>query len=74
MKRIFDNEKDELVVSFNETPELKEAVYQRVLQFFHEQGTYSGESIMQSDGPQLDAPELLSYLADELFKFEVNYE
>lgn len=57
-------------MSFIETPELKEKVYQSVLNWYINQGYFSGESIMQSDDPIIDAPNLLSDIADDLFKFK----
>lgn len=60
-------------VSFNETTELKEKVYQSVLKWYLKQGHFSGESIMQSDEPIIDAPNLLSDIADDLFKFKIEY-
>lgn len=61
-------------VSFDETPELKEKVYQSVLNWYIKQGHFSGESIMQSDEPIIDAPEFLSDVADDLFKFKYLYD
>ncbi|MEO6305111.1 MAG: hypothetical protein ABIP51_18275 [Bacteroidia bacterium] len=57
-------------VSFEETAELKEQVYQKVLEWFIEQGHFSGEGIMQADDPIINAPVLLSDIADDLFKFK----
>jgi hypothetical protein len=64
---------DDMTVTFEETDELKSQVYEKVLQFFLDMGAFSGESIMQSDDPQLEAPELLSDLADYHFRFQVEY-
>lgn len=65
--------KEDLCVKFEETPELKESVYDRVLKFFLDHDAYYGEVIMQSDDPQIEAPVLLSDIADGLFKFDVEY-
>lgn len=48
-----------------------EDVQDRILAWFKEHECFSGESIMQSDEPQLTAADLLSGLADEVFQFEV---
>ena len=64
---------DDMVVEFDETPELKEEVYNRVLGFFIKMEAFSGESIMQSDEPQIEAAPFLSDLADDVFKFDVDW-
>lgn len=51
----------------------RDAVYRKVLQFFIDNQCYSGESIMQSDAPQIESPELLADLADNVFKFNVEW-
>ena len=61
-------------VSFEETPELKEEVYQRVLAWYVKHDSFLGESIMQSDNPQIDAPVFLSDLADDVFKFKYKHD
>lgn len=52
----------------------RDEVFERVLAFFLKHESFSGECIMQSDNPQIYAPELLSELADEVFKFETEYD
>lgn len=59
------------IVSFEETPELKEKVYQNVLAWIKKHDAYHGEVIMQDDDCIISAPDLLSDIVDELFKFEV---
>lgn len=61
------------VVEFDDTPELRDAVFEKVLKFFTDHGAFTGEAIFQSDGPQIDGPDLLSDLADDLFKFNVEW-
>jgi len=54
----------DLLVTYDDSPEVQAEVFQRLLDWFHEHQCYSGESIMQCDAPQLTAPELLSDIAD----------
>jgi len=63
----------DMIITFEETEELKQAVYDRVLKFYLDMEAFSGESIMQSDNPQMEAPILLSDIADGLFQFDVKY-
>jgi hypothetical protein len=49
-------------------------VYEKMLKWFIAQGAYSGEIIWQSDRCMERAPEILTELAEEVFKFDVDYE
>jgi len=71
MKRTI--EQKDIRITFNETEELKQAIYDRVLKFFVDMESFWGESIMQSDNPQIEAPIVMSDIADDLFKFDVEY-
>ncbi len=61
-------------VSFEDTQEMRDAVFERVIAFYMKHEAFSGESIMQCDGPQIDAPDLLADLADETLKFHVKWK
>lgn len=65
---------DDFTIEFNQTDELKEAVFERVMQYFKEHESFSGESIVQSDDPTIDAPYVMADIADRIckFKFEWN--
>lgn len=62
---------DDLRVTIDENSTLKEAIADKVLAFFQKHGMWSGEQIMQSDAPQIDAPRLLSEIADEVLHAKV---
>lgn len=64
---------DWATVEYKSDQETKDALFDAVIAFFKEHQSFTGESIMQSDGPQIDAPVLLSNLADDILKFEVTY-
>lgn len=65
--------KDGYTVSYQKTPELIEAVFNKVMAYYHKYGAYHGECIMQSDNPQIEAAPLLADIADDLIKFEIKY-
>ncbi len=65
---------DDFIATYNDDQEAKDAVFASVIEFFKKHETFSGESIMQSDGPLLDAPEYLSSLADDILGFEVEWK
>lgn len=61
-------------VEYEETQEVKDAVFEAVIGFFKEHEAFNGECIMQSDDPIIYAPELLSEIADNIIEFKVEYE
>ncbi len=61
---------DDFIVKYDETPELKEKVYQAVLEYYKKHQAYAGEVIIQNDECQINAPSVLADIADELFKFK----
>lgn len=62
-------DKYDYLYEFNETAELKELVYQKVLNWFKEHNSFHSETIMQNDDTLIDAPELLSDICDN-FNFK----
>lgn len=65
-----DKIKDNYTLSFDNSQEAKERIFDMLLAFFEEHEAYSGESICQSDSPQIEAPNLLSDIAEKGFKFK----
>lgn len=65
---------EDYTATFDDSEEAKQAVFQKLLTFFTFHEAFSGESVMQCDGPQIAAPELLSEIADEIFKFKVEHK
>lgn len=61
------------IVTYEDTPEMHKKVFDHLIAWFHSHGHYSGESIMQSDTPQITAPEMLSDLADDVINFETKW-
>lgn len=55
------------------TEEKKRLIVERVLQFFGEHECWSGESVMQCDAPQIDGPEFLADLVDDVLKPKVEW-
>lgn len=61
------------IVEFDDTPEMRQELFDKVLAFYFEHESFSGEGIMQSDGPLIAAPELISDIADDIFKFKTTW-
>lgn len=55
------------------TVEARDDVFNAVLNFFIEHQSFSGETIVQNDIIQIEAPEFLAKLA-EIFQFEVKWK
>lgn len=67
-------ENDERIVTFRVNQEVKDAVFARVLEFFEEQDQFSGEGLHQSDNCLIEAPSVMSDIADKILKFNVHYK
>lgn len=65
---------DDAIVEYEDTQEIRDAVFGRVMEYFNEYECYSGEIIHQSDNPQIHAPSVMSDIADEIIKFQYIYE
>lgn len=70
----FDWANERCIIKYEDTPETREKLTKRLLEFFFYTHAFSGESIYQSDMPQLEAPELLADIADNIFKFDCKWE
>lgn len=62
---------EDYVVKYQATNEIKDAVFNAVLKYFKDHQAFSGEVIMQNDDCVIDAPEVMSSIADDIIKFEV---
>lgn len=59
-------------VSFTETEELKQQIFEKVIKWIEEHKAYHGESIHQNDDCLIDAPDLISDIVDNCFEFKFN--
>lgn len=58
------------VVRYNCDQRTKDMLFDKMLQWFIEQESFNGESIMQSDSLLIDGPDLLSEIAEDVFDFD----
>jgi len=63
-------QKPDYTLTYKNDEETRNKVFNRVIKYFLENESYSGESIYQMDQPQIDAIELVANLADEIIKFK----
>lgn len=61
-------QKDGYRVLYQDTPEIREKVFARVMQYFKEHDTYTGEGIHQTDNCIIDAPNVMSDIADDILE------
>ena len=63
----------EFVVKYQDNPEVHRKVFDYLLKnFFIKHKVFDGETIVQSDVPQIEGPGVLAEIAD--FLFDVDYE
>lgn len=56
-------------VTYKDDQNTRDIVFEKVLAFFLRLECFNGECCVQNDDPQLEAPELLAKLADDVFQF-----
>ncbi len=59
------------IVRYNDDKLTRDIVFRRIVDFFLKTGCFNGECCLQNDICQLEAPELLAGLADDILQFEV---
>jgi hypothetical protein len=62
---------EDFVVEYDDSEQVRDRVFNRLMEFLHEHNLYNGEVILQSDSIQLDAPDFLADLIDNVIQFEV---
>jgi hypothetical protein len=67
-------ETEDLEVTCNDDQPARDALFERVMQFFKETELFWGESVAQSDRTGELAPELLADIADNILQFKVGHK
>lgn len=67
-------ETSDFVAEYEDGENIKNLVFERVMKFFKENEAFCGEQIMQSDRTLIDAPNVLSDIADDIIKFKVEWK
>lgn len=68
-------ETDDFIVEFDDTPELRDAVFERLLKFYSTDiESFSGECMVQGDSVYIVGPPMLGEIADEIIKFDVKWK
>ena len=62
---------EDFVVSFDDSEEMKNKVFEAVINWFVKYEAFCGEIIIQCDMPNMDSPNILAKLADDVIQFDV---
>ncbi|MCK5610721.1 hypothetical protein KAR91_53100 [Candidatus Pacearchaeota archaeon] len=65
---------ENFIVEFDDSPEMAAKVFKRLIDWYKEHESFCGETIQQRDEPIIDAPNILSLIADDIIKFDVEYD
>ena len=65
---------DEAVVLYSSSQEIKDKVFNALIEWYHKHECYCGETLQQLDDLILDAPNILSEIADDIIQFKVNWK
>lgn len=60
------------VVVYDSSQKTRNAVFDRLIEWYFEYERFNGESIIQCDDPSMDAPNILASIADNIIKFDVS--
>lgn len=61
---------EDYTLTYDDSTEAKERIYEIALKWFKQVKAFNGESIFQRDTPQIKAPELAAKMAEKGFKFK----
>ncbi len=64
---------DDYTVTYEDSQEIKDKVFERVMEYYRKHEQFIGEGIMQCDDPIIDAPNVLADIADDIIQFKVKY-
>ena len=67
-------ELDTCYVEYEDSQEVRDKVFERVMKYFKENNAYIGEVIHQDDDCIIEAPSVLSDIADDIMCFKYTYE
>lgn len=61
-----------MIAEYDETPELKDAVFTKLLTWFQKTNATTGEA-MQSDDFNIEAPEIMADILDDIICFKTKW-
>lgn len=67
-------ETDDAVVSYEDTKELRDKVFEAVMDYYFKYNAFTGETICQMDDPIIEAHVVFAEIADDIIKFDIVYK
>lgn len=64
----------DVIAEYSDDDATKQAVFDRVLAYYKKHEVFHGESIHQMDNPIIDAPDVMSDIAENILRFKVEYK
>ena len=64
---------DNITVTYQDTPDVRKEVFRKIMEYYIKHQVFTGLSIVQSDDPMIEASYTLADIADNILKFEVDY-
>jgi hypothetical protein len=61
-------------ITYPNDPETKNKVYQKLIEWYAKYELFHGESIVQSDDGNINAPIIISEIVDDIIKFEIEWK
>ena len=74
MEQEFKGTFEKFNLKYDDSHAAKEKLFKTMLAWYVKMESFDGESNMQSDTPQIEAAPLLCDVAENIFKFEVEFE
>ena len=67
-------ETKDYIVEYDDSVEIRNKVFIRLIEYYTQHQCFDGESIMQMDNPIIDAPVVLSDIADDIICFKTEWK
>lgn len=65
---------DGATITYYDDQATRNAVFEKLLAWFLKFKAFNGDTIFQCDAPNLDSPNVLGEIADDIFKFDAVYD
>lgn len=64
---------DNYVVTIDDSQEVKDAIFERLIKFGLQHDAWTGESIFQSDEPNIDSVSVMCEIFDDIMKSDITW-
>lgn len=61
-------------ITYNNDQATKNAIFEKLLNWFLKFEAFDGDTIFQCDAPNLDSPHILGKIAEDIFEFDIVYD